>query len=59
MLNKILMTGRITTDLDVVTEDNNSYCKFSIAVTSRNATTLKLRRLIHSLVSLLMITQNQ
>ena len=32
MLNKIMMTGRITTDLDVVTEDNNSYCKFSIAV---------------------------
>ena len=32
MLNKIMMTGRITTDLDVVTEDNHSYCKFSIAV---------------------------
>ena len=26
------MTGRITTDLTVVTEDNYSYCKFSIAV---------------------------
>ena len=32
MLNKIMMTGRITTDLDVVTADNHSYCKFSIAV---------------------------
>ena len=32
MLNKIMMTGRIKTDLDVVTEDNHSYCKFSIAV---------------------------
>ena len=32
MLNKIMMTGRITTDLDVVTEDNHSYCKFGIAV---------------------------
>ena len=32
MLNKILMTGRITTDLTVVTEENYSYCKFSIAV---------------------------
>ena len=32
MLNKIIMTGRITTDLTVVTEDNYSYCKFSIAV---------------------------
>ena len=30
MLNKIMMTGRIITDLDVVTEDNYSYCKFSI-----------------------------
>ena len=32
MLNKIMMTGSITTDLDVVTEDNHSYCKFAIAV---------------------------
>ena len=32
MLNKILMTGRITTDLTVVTEENYSYCKSSIAV---------------------------
>lgn len=32
MLNKIMMTGRITTDLNVVTEDNYSYCKFSIVV---------------------------
>ena len=32
MLNKIMMTGRITTDLNIVTEDNYSYCKFSIAV---------------------------
>ena len=32
MLNKIMMTGRITTDLSVVTEDNYSYCKFCIAV---------------------------
>ena len=32
MLNKIMMTGRITTNLDVVTEDNHSYCKFCIAV---------------------------
>ena len=32
MLNKVMMIGRITTDLDVVTEDNNSYCKFGIAV---------------------------
>ena len=32
MLNKIMMTGRITTDLTVVTEDNYSYCKFCITV---------------------------
>ena len=32
MLNKIMMTGRITTDLNIVTEENHSYCKFSIAV---------------------------
>ena len=32
MLNIILMTGRIITDLTVVTEENHSYCKFSIAV---------------------------
>ena len=32
MLNKIMMTGRITTDLDVETEDNYSCCKFGIAV---------------------------
>ena len=32
MLNKIMMTGRITTDLTVITEHNYSYCKFSIAV---------------------------
>ncbi|WP_294483363.1 single-stranded DNA-binding protein [uncultured Ruminococcus sp.] len=32
MLNKIMMTGRITTDLSVVTEEDRSYCKFSIAV---------------------------
>ena len=32
MLNKIMMTGHITTDLTIVTEDNYSYCKFSIAV---------------------------
>ena len=32
MLNKIMMTGRITTDLSVVTEEDYSYCKFSIAV---------------------------
>ena len=38
MLNKIMMTGHITTDLTVVTEDNYSYCKFCIAVdqTKRN-----------------------
>ena len=38
MLNKIMMKGRITTDLTVVTEDNYSYCKFCIAVdqTKRN-----------------------
>ena len=38
MLNKIMMKGRITTDLSVVTEDNYSYCKFCIAVdqTKRN-----------------------
>lgn len=38
MLNKIMMTGRIITDLTVVTEDNYSYCKFSIAIdqTKRN-----------------------
>ena len=38
MLNKIMMTGRITTDLNVVTEEDYSYCKFSIAVdqTKRN-----------------------
>ena len=27
-----MMTGRITTDLIVITEDNYCYCKFSIAV---------------------------
>lgn len=32
MLNKVMMTGRITTNFDVVTEDNYSYCKFEIAV---------------------------
>ena len=32
MLNKIMMTGRITTDLTVVTEDNYSYYKFDIEV---------------------------
>jgi len=32
MLNKIMMTGRIITDLTTVTEDNYSYCKFCIAV---------------------------
>lgn len=32
MLNTIMMTGRITTDLNIMTEDNYSYCKFSIAV---------------------------
>ena len=32
MLNKIMMTGRITTDLTVVTEEDRSYCKFCIAV---------------------------
>lgn len=32
MLNKIMMTGRIVTDMTIVTEDNYSYCKFSIAV---------------------------
>ena len=32
MLNKIMMTGRITTDLPVVTKEDYSYCKFSIAV---------------------------
>ena len=36
MLNKIMMTGCITTDLTVVTEDNYSYCKFSIAVDQPN-----------------------
>lgn len=32
MLNKIMMTGHITTDLNVVTEENYSFCKFSIVV---------------------------
>ena len=32
MLNKIMMTGRIATDLKLVTEEDYSYCKFSIAV---------------------------
>jgi len=32
MLNKIMMTGRIATDLNVVTEEDHSYCKFCIAV---------------------------
>lgn len=32
MLNKIMMTGCITTDLSVVTEEDRSYCKFYIAV---------------------------
>ncbi len=32
MLNKIMMTGRITTDLNIVTEEDHSYCKFSIDV---------------------------
>ena len=27
MLNKIMMTGRITTDLNVVTEEDYSFCK--------------------------------
>ena len=38
MLNIIMMTGRITTDLNVVTEEECSYCKFCIAVdqTKRN-----------------------
>ena len=38
MLNKIMMTGRITTDLNVVTEEDRSYCKFCIEVdqTKRN-----------------------
>lgn len=38
MLNIIMMTGRITTDLNVVTEEERSYCKFCIAVdqTKRN-----------------------
>ena len=40
MLNKIMMTGRITTDLNFVTEQDYSYCKFNIAVeqSKRNAT---------------------
>ena len=32
MLNKIMMTGLIVTDLNVVTEENYRYCKFNIAV---------------------------
>lgn len=32
MLNKIMMTGRIATDLKLVTEEDYSQCKFSIAV---------------------------
>lgn len=32
MLNKIMMTGRIAADLKLVTEEDYSYCKFSIAV---------------------------
>ena len=32
MLNKIMMTGRITTDLNIVTDEDHSYCKFSIAI---------------------------
>ena len=32
MLNKIMMTGRIVTDLTSVTEEDYSYCKFCIAV---------------------------
>ena len=32
MLNKIMMTGRITTNPNIVTEENYSYCKFCIAV---------------------------
>ena len=32
MSNKIMMTGRITTDLTVVTEEDRSYCNFCIAV---------------------------
>ena len=32
MLNKIMMTERITTDLNIVTDEDHSYCKFSIAI---------------------------
>lgn len=32
MLNKIMTTGRITTNLNVVTEEDYSYCKFDIAI---------------------------
>ena len=59
MLNKIMMTGRITTDLSVVTEDNYSYCKFCIAVDQQNKMALIPLRLIHSLALPLMITLNR
>ena len=32
MLNKILMSGRITTELAVTTKDDIKYCKFGIDV---------------------------
>jgi len=31
MLNRIMMTGRITTDLNILTEEDYSYCKFSMS----------------------------
>ena len=59
MLNKIMMTGRITTALNVVTEEDYSYCKFCIAVNQpkRNAS-IPLRQ-TRSPALLLMITLSQ
>mgnify|MGYP000416341163 CR=1 FL=1 len=56
MLNKIMMTGRIVTDLTVVTEDNYSYCKFSIAVDQPNRKALIPLRQTRSPALLLMTT---
>lgn len=59
MLNKIMMTGRITTDLNVVTEQDYSYCKFSIAVDQPKRNGIETTETIYSLVSHSKITQSQ
>jgi len=44
MLNRIMMTGRITTDLNILTEEDYSYCKFSIAVSAQTYTFTRMSR---------------